>query len=75
MEISFREMFEVPTVSRLAAAVMRELMSGMDSVAQLAEAVVRELASAMDNDDLEKMIAEIGDLSAEELRDSIEAER
>ena len=31
VEISFREMFEVPTVSKLAEAVMRELTSGMDS--------------------------------------------
>ena len=57
VEISFREMFDMPTV------------------AQLAEAVVRELATAMGNDDLEKMIAEISDLSAQELRDSIEAEK
>jgi acyl carrier protein len=31
VEISFREMFEVPTVSKLADAVMQELMSGMDN--------------------------------------------
>ena len=31
VEISFREMFEVPTVSKLADAVMQELTSGMDS--------------------------------------------
>ncbi len=30
VEISFREMFEVPTVSKMADAVMRELTSGMD---------------------------------------------
>lgn len=56
VEISFHQMFESPTVSKLA------------------EAVVQKLTSAIDSGELEKMISEIGDLSEEELRDSIKSE-
>ncbi len=55
--ISFRKLFEVPTVSKLADTVMRELTAGVD------------------NDELEKMVSEIGNLSDEELRDAIEFEK